>query len=79
MSLLVSADKVFRFQPAACNGCRDVLIMSIDLNIITILNIDGVDYRCIIAGISKSEAINLLRNADLSEKSGSFSLWYIKD
>ena len=74
LSLLVSVDKVFKFQPAACNGCHDVLIMSIDFNIITILNIDGIDYRCIIAGISKSEAINLLRNAYLSEKSGSFSL-----
>ena len=36
-----------------------------------ILNINGIDYRCIIFRISKSEAKNLLRNADLSEKSGS--------
>ena len=51
-------DKGFRFQPTSCNG-RHVLMMSIDINSIAILNIHGVDYGCIITGISKSEAINL--------------------
>ena len=36
---------------------------------IAILNINGADYRCIIGGISKSEAVDLLRNGDLTEKS----------
>ena len=40
-------------------------MMSINLNDIAILNICGVDYRCIINRISKREAVNLLRNADL--------------
>ena len=35
---------------------------------IAILNIKGSDYRCIISGISKSEAINLMQNADLTKK-----------
>ena len=30
---------------------------------------NGVDYRCIINGVSTSEAINLLQKADLNEKS----------
>ena len=63
-------DKGFKFQPDVCNGCHDVLVMSMKLSNITILNINGVDYQCIIKGIGKSEAINLLRNADLAEKSG---------
>ena len=37
---------------------------------IAILNIKGADYRHIISGISKSEAINLLQNTNLSEKMG---------
>ena len=41
--------------------------MFIDINIIAILNIHGVDYGCIIIGINKSETINLLENA-LNEK-----------
>ena len=31
---------------------------------IVILNIHGTDYRCIISGISKSEAINLMQNTE---------------
>ena len=39
-----------------------------NLSNIAILNIQGVDYRCIISEISKSEVINLMRNVQLSEK-----------
>ena len=46
-------------------------MMSIEIKNITVLNINGLDYRFIIVGISKSEAINLLKNANLSDKSGS--------
>ena len=45
-------------------------MMSINLSDIAILNIKGSDYGCIISGISRSEAINLLHNIDLTEKSG---------
>ena len=38
---------------------------------IAIFNIRGVDYHCIINGINKSEAVNLLQNADLRKKIGS--------
>ena len=34
-----------------------------------ILNIKGSDYCCIISLICKNEAINLMQNADLTEKS----------
>ena len=34
-----------------------------------ILNIKGVDYYCTISRISKSEAMNLMQNIDLTEKS----------
>ena len=34
-----------------------------------ILKIKNDDYRCIISGISKTEAINLMQNIDLTEKS----------
>ena len=40
---------------------------STEIKSIAIFCIHGVDYRCIIIGISKSEAINLLKNAVLSE------------
>ena len=43
--------------------------MSINFSNIAILNIKGSDYCCIISLISKNEAMNLLQNADLTEKS----------
>ena len=39
---------------------------------IAILNIEDSGYHCIITGISKSKAINLLQNIDSTEKSGTF-------
>ena len=44
-----------------------------NLSDIAILNIKGSDYRCIIILISKNEAINLMLNADLTEKSRGLS------
>ena len=51
--------KVFKFQPNVFNGCHDVL-MSINLNDIAILNINGADYCVITTEISKGEALHLL-------------------
>ena len=48
--------------------CHDLLMMSVKLNNNDILNIKGADYCCIISRISKSEAINLMQNIDLTEK-----------
>ena len=45
-------------------------MMSMNLSDIAILNIKSADYRCIISGISKSEAINLMQNTDLTKKCG---------
>ena len=39
-----------------------------NLSDIAILNIKSADYHCIIGKISKSEAINLLQNVDLTKK-----------
>ena len=35
---------------------------------IAILNVKGVDYRCILWGISKNEAINILNSSVLEDK-----------
>ena len=59
----------FKFQPGNCNGCHDVLKMSMNLSDIAILNINGFDYHCIITRISKRETINLKQDIDLNEKS----------
>ena len=45
-------------------------MMSMNLIDIIILNIKITDYFCSISGINKSEAINITRNIDLTEKIG---------
>ena len=60
----------FKFQPNVCNRCHDLLMMSVNLSDIAILNIKGSVYCYIISLINKNEAISLLENADLTEKSG---------
>ena len=44
-------------------------MISMNYSNIAILKIKNVDYRCIITGISKSEAINLMQDINLTEKS----------
>ena len=61
-------DKEFKFLPDVCNECDEVFMMSMNLSNFAILNIHGTDYYCIINGISKSEAVNLIRNIDLIKK-----------
>ena len=61
--------KGFKFQWYACNRFHDLWMMSMNLNNIYILNNKSADYRCIISGISKNEAIKLLKNIDFTEKS----------
>ena len=61
-------NKGFKLQQYVCNGCHDLLMMSINLSDIVILKIKNSNYCCIITGISKIEAIKLLQNIDLTEK-----------
>ena len=37
-----------KFQPYLCNVCHTVSIMAYELKNIAILNVKGVDYRCIL-------------------------------
>ena len=60
-------NKGFNFQSYVCNEFHDLLVMSMNISDIAILNIKVSDYCCIISGISKSNAINLMQNIDLTE------------
>ena len=65
-----SLKKGFKFQANVFNRCHDILMMSMNLSNIAFLNIKGSDYCCIVSEIRKLEAINLMQNTDLTEKSG---------
>ena len=61
-------DVGYKFEPHVCNKCHNVLMTAYELKIIAILNVKGVDYRCIPWGISKNEVVNILNNSVLEDK-----------
>ena len=58
----------FKFQKYVCDRFHDLLMLSMNLSDVAILNIKSSDYHCIISLISKNEAINLMDNAHLTER-----------
>ena len=59
----------YKFELHVCNKCHNVLMTAYELQNIAILNVKAVDYRRIIWGISKNEAVNIQNNSVLKDKS----------
>ena len=58
----------YKFESNVCNKCQDVLMTAYELKNIAIMNVKGVDYRCILWAVSKNDAINILNNSVLEDK-----------
>ena len=68
---------MFKFQPDVCNGCHDVLMMSVNLSDIVFLNIRGADYYCfIICGISSSDKLNGKYSFGLKKQNINIEIYY---
>ena len=50
-------DVGFKFEPHVSNKYHDVLMTAYELKNIAILKIKGVDFRCILWGISRDEVL----------------------
>ena len=61
-------DVGYKYEPHFCDKCHDVLTTVYELKNIAILNVKGVDYRCILRIISKNEAVNILNNSEVEDK-----------
>ena len=61
-------DVGFKFEPHVCHKCHDLLTTAYELKNIAILNVKGVDCRCILWAISKNEAVNILNNSVLEDR-----------
>ena len=61
-------DVGFKFEPHVCNKYHNILMTAYELKRIAILNVKGVDFKCILWGISRDEAINSLSNSVLEDK-----------
>ena len=60
-------DVRFKFKPRVCNKCSVGCIFS-KLQRIEILDVKGVDYRCILCGISRNKAVNILNGSVLEDR-----------
>ena len=61
-------DVGFKFEPHVYNKCHDLLMAAYELKNIAILNVKGVDFRCILWGISRDETVDRLNNSALEHK-----------
>ena len=61
-------DLGYKFQPYLCNGCHAVSIMAYEIKNIAILNAKDINYRCILWGISRDEAVNRLNISVVEDK-----------
>ena len=63
-------DKNFNYEPYLCNGCHDLMQKVMDFNDVAIVSIKENDYRIHFWYKSKDEAISLMHNSSLNEKTG---------
>ena len=57
----------FKFQNSVCNCCHDLTLLCLNINNVAIITVKSVDYCFIIHGISKSEAIHLLKKSIIDD------------
>ena len=59
----------FKIESRVCDNCYDVLITAYELEDIAIWKKNGLDYRCILWGITKNEAVIRSNKSVLENKS----------
>ena len=72
-------DKNFKYEPYLRNGCHDLIQKAINFNDVAITSIKGNDYRIHFWYMSKDDAISIMNNSNLNEKTGAlyFFSFYI--
>ena len=66
-----SKDIGFKYEPYLCNGFHSLMQKAINFNDVAIVSIKGSNYRILFWYMSKDDAINVMKNSNLNEKSGS--------
>ena len=67
-------DKNFRNEPYLCNGCYD--LMQKAMNDVAIVSIKRIDYRIHFWDMSKTDAINIMKNSKLNENVDYINYFY---
>ena len=63
-------DKNFNYESYLCNGCHDFVQKAMHVNDVAIASIKRKDYRIRFWHMSKVEAISIVHNFNLNEKTG---------
>ena len=66
----VIIDKEFKYQPYLYSGCQDLMQKAMYFNDAAIVSIKGNDFRTDFWYINKHDAINIMKNSNLNEKTG---------
>ena len=61
-------DVGFKFELHFSNKCHDILMTAYELKEIKVLNTKGINYRCVLWGITKNEAVIRSNKSALEEK-----------
>ena len=63
-------DKNVTYEPYLCNGCHDLMQNAMNFNDNAIFSIKGNDYKIYFWYLSKDDAISIINNSSLNEKTG---------
>ena len=61
----------FKYEPYLCNGCHDLMQKAVNFNDVAIVSVKGNDYKIHFWHMSQDRAINIMKNSDLNENTGS--------
>ena len=61
-------DKNYIYELCLCNGCDDLMQKAMNFNNVAIVSIKGNDYRIQFWYMNKDDAISIMNNSSLNEK-----------
>ena len=61
----------FKYEPYLCNGCHGLMQKAMSFNDVAIISIKESDYRIHFWYMNRNDAINIMKNSNLNEESGS--------
>ena len=67
----------FKFEPYLFNSCHGLMQKAVNFNDVAIVSIKGSDYRIHFWCMSKYDVINIIKNSNLNEKSGSLLIFFL--
>ena len=68
---------VFKYEPCLCNSRHDLMQKAMDFNDAAIVSVTGSDHRIHLWYMGRDDAINVMNNSNLNEKSGSLEMFLL--